>query len=53
MCKLAMLIPREWHDILEKLHMMPGHWAKFLSLFEIIGKKFNSRLNISKRRDLK
>ena len=34
--KIALLLPRERHDLLSKLNLMPGHRARFLSLFEII-----------------
>lgn len=34
--KIALLLPRQRHDLLNKLNLMPGHRARFLSLFEII-----------------
>ena len=34
--KVALLLPRQRHDLLNKLNLMPGHRARFLSLFEII-----------------
>lgn len=34
--KLALLLPRQRHDLLKKLKLMPGHKTKFLSLFEVI-----------------
>lgn len=34
--KLALLLPRQRHDLLKRLMLMPGHKVKFLSLFEVI-----------------
>lgn len=34
--KVAILLPRQRHELLNKLNLMPGHRARFLSLFEII-----------------
>ena len=34
--KIALLLPRQRHELLTKLNLMPGHRARFLSLFEII-----------------
>lgn len=34
--KVALMLPRQRHDLLNKLNLMPGHRARFISLFEII-----------------
>lgn len=34
--KIALLLPKQRHGLLNKLNLMPGHRARFLSLFEII-----------------
>lgn len=34
--KVALLLPKQRHGLLNKLNLMPGHRARFISLFEII-----------------
>lgn len=34
--KIALLLPKQRHELLKSLSLMPGHKAKFLSLFEVI-----------------
>ncbi|CAI2363742.1 unnamed protein product [Moneuplotes crassus] len=34
--KIALLLPKQRHELLRKLNLMPGHRARFLSLFEIV-----------------
>lgn len=52
-CKLGMLMPWERHELLNKLHLMPGHWAWFVSLFEIIGKKVDPKITFIQKRKFK
>lgn len=46
--KIALLHPREMHELLSKLNLMPGHRARFLSMFEIIEQTFprDEKLNM-------
>jgi len=51
--KVALLLPRQRHDLLNKLNLLPGHRARFLSLFEIIDQIYPREEKFKMLRDAK